>query len=134
MSKNMKTTLLLASVAVALYLGWRWYENRQATSSSDTGNVTGTLGSNLNSIAPDLVGGSTGPTVQPAVSVPVTVQYTEDMSSQMPQQDGSPMLNPALQNNPVLTQAEQAAQQSDQAGQSPTANDLADPTAQGMVA
>jgi hypothetical protein len=57
MDKKAKTTLILAGVAVAAYLAYRWYMNKQANSQS-----TGQLGSNLNSVAPALIGGSSGPT------------------------------------------------------------------------
>ena len=55
MSKRMRVILILIAVAVAGYLAYRWWQNRQ-------GNSTGSgLGANLNSAAPELVGGSSGP-------------------------------------------------------------------------
>lgn len=57
LKKEAKTTLILAAVAVAAYLGYRWYMNKQAANQG-----SGSLGSNLNSVAPALIGGSTGPT------------------------------------------------------------------------
>lgn len=53
MDKRLKTALILAGVAVAVYLGYRWYQNRQSNSQG--------LGANLNSAAPELVAGSSGP-------------------------------------------------------------------------
>lgn len=55
MSKRMRVILILIAVAVALYFAYRWYQNRQSNSSGSG------LGANLNSAAPELVGGSTGP-------------------------------------------------------------------------
>jgi hypothetical protein len=55
MKKQTRIILIVAAVAVAGYLGWRWWQNRQQ------GGGTGQLGTNLNSIAPALVAGSTGP-------------------------------------------------------------------------
>ena len=51
-----KTPLILAGIAVAAWLAYRWWRGRQAT--TDTGVTEGT---NLNSAAPVLVGGSQGP-------------------------------------------------------------------------
>lgn len=60
MSKRTRVILILIAVAVAAYLVYRWYMNRQAANTG-TADTTG-MGSNLNSVAPELVGGSTGPT------------------------------------------------------------------------
>ena len=57
LKKEAKTTLILAGVAVAAYLAYRWYMNKQAANQG-----SGSLGSNLNSVAPALIGGSAGPT------------------------------------------------------------------------
>lgn len=54
MDKRTKQLLIIGAVVLAAYLGYRWYENRQA------GGSTG-LGTNLNSMPTALVGGSTGP-------------------------------------------------------------------------
>lgn len=54
LTKGMRTFLIIAVLAVAAYFAYEWYINRQST----TG---GSLGANLNSVAPELVGGSTGP-------------------------------------------------------------------------
>lgn len=56
-----KTPILLGVAAIALYLGYRWYQNRNSgTGNLGTSSTTGT-GSNLNSLAPELVAGSAGP-------------------------------------------------------------------------
>lgn len=55
MNAKQKKAVLLIAIAAAAYLGYRWWSNRQS-SSSGTG-----LGANLNSLAPALVAGSTGP-------------------------------------------------------------------------
>jgi hypothetical protein len=51
--KRQKTALILVAVAVAAYIGYKWWTNRQSSS--------GQLGANLNSVAPALIAGSTGP-------------------------------------------------------------------------
>jgi predicted negative regulator of RcsB-dependent stress response len=56
LNKNTKIILIVLGVAVAGYLAYRWYQSKQAANQSSTG-----LGSNLNSVAPALVAGSTGP-------------------------------------------------------------------------
>lgn len=56
MTKNQKTALILAGVAVAAYLVYRWYTSQQQNNTNSTG-----LGSNLNSLAPSLIAGSSGP-------------------------------------------------------------------------
>lgn len=54
MNDKQKKVILVIGLAVAAYLGYRWYVNRQ--SNGPTG-----LGTNLNSLPSALVGGSTGP-------------------------------------------------------------------------
>lgn len=54
MDKKTKTILLVVGLAVGAWIAYSWWSNRQ----SGTG---GQLGTNLNSIAPELIGGSTGP-------------------------------------------------------------------------
>lgn len=71
MNKNLRITLILAALAVAGYLGYRWWQNRQASASP-----TGSFGSNLNSVAPELVGGSAGPSAGPAVDLPINITLT----------------------------------------------------------
>lgn len=53
MNPKLKTALIIAGLAVAAYLGYRWWENRSGGSSG--------LGANLNSAAPELIAGSSGP-------------------------------------------------------------------------
>lgn len=74
MNKRTKVIIGVVVVAVAGYLIYRWYQNRQATSD---GTDSGVLGSNLNSVAPELVGGSSGPSVGPAVAMPLTINLSE---------------------------------------------------------
>lgn len=54
-TKGMKTFLIIAALAVAAYFLYEWYVNRQ------NGTTGGSLGANLNSVAPEMVSGSTGP-------------------------------------------------------------------------
>lgn len=53
MNPRLRTALIIAGIAVAAYLGYRWWQNRQGSSQG--------LGANLNSVAPEMVAGSTGP-------------------------------------------------------------------------
>lgn len=55
MNKKTKTVLIAVAVAGAVYLIYKWYVGRQS------GGGGTQLGTNLNSIAPELIGGSTGP-------------------------------------------------------------------------
>lgn len=74
--KNIKLIVVIAAVAVAAFLAWRWWSNRQATGN---GNAVAPGGSsNLNSVAPELIGGSSGPEVGPAVSLPVNITLMEN--------------------------------------------------------
>jgi|HubBroStandDraft_1064217.scaffolds.fasta_scaffold15150_10 hypothetical protein len=78
-SKPVKIGLIVVVVAVAGYLAWRWYANRQ---SGDAGNGVAPGGStNLNSVAPELIGGSSGPDVSPAVAMPISITLTDQGSS-----------------------------------------------------
>lgn len=80
MNKRTRTILIVIGVAVAAYLAYRWYTNRQ---SSATNSPTGSLGTNLNSIAPELVAGSTGPTSGLVYNqAPTTVNLTLPNGSQ----------------------------------------------------
>lgn len=77
MDKRLKTALILVGVAVAVYLGYRWYQNRQSSSQG--------LGSNLNSAAPELVAGSSGPSSGlNYYAGSTTVDITEPVTSQKP--------------------------------------------------
>jgi hypothetical protein len=54
--KKAKTALIIGGLAVAAYLIYRWYQNKQSNQQNQ-----GQLGTNLNSVAPALIGGSSGP-------------------------------------------------------------------------
>lgn len=73
LKKNHKILLGVAAAAIAAYFLYRWWQNRQA---GQVNSPTGALGTNLNSVAPELVGGSSGPSVGPAVSLPVNITLT----------------------------------------------------------
>jgi hypothetical protein len=73
--KETKIILVVVALAIAGYIAVRWYENRQVASNGNTQGGAAD-GSNLNSIAPELVGGSTGPSIGPALSTPVTINVT----------------------------------------------------------
>jgi len=70
--------ILLAVLVIGGFLVMRWYENKKAAEANNNGqaNNLGPTGSNLNSIAPELVGGSTGPSIGPAMSVPIDITVT----------------------------------------------------------
>lgn len=72
-----KTPLILAGIAVAAYLAYRWWQSRQSAS------PTGGLGTNLNSVAPELVGGSSGPDSGITYSPPSpTISITEPVDTE----------------------------------------------------
>lgn len=58
MSKRTRIILIILALAVVAYFAYRWWQNRN--SGGLQGNTSGT-GSNLNSLAPSLVAGSSGP-------------------------------------------------------------------------
>ena len=95
MKREAKIVLVLGVVAVAGYLFWRWYQARQAAAQGGQGAVS-QLGSNLNSIAPELVGGSAGPSSGPQVTMPVTISLTESATPR-----GLEPESPAVQMQPV---------------------------------
>lgn len=80
MNKNLKIGLIVVAVVIAAYFAWRWWQNRQQ---STIQSPTQAFGTNLNSVAPELVGGSAGPSVgsAPAVSLPVNITLTEPTHS-----------------------------------------------------
>ena len=80
MDKRWKTLIIVGVVAVAGYLAWRWYQNYKANTPGG-----GQLGTNLNSIAPELVGGSQGPTAQPAFNVPVNISVSSSNPAPPPE-------------------------------------------------
>jgi hypothetical protein len=94
MNKTGKALLLAGVAAVAVFLAWRWWQNRQAATAGG-----GQLGTNLNSIAPELVGGSSGPVAQPAFDVPVNITVSSSSPPPDSPDDGDKMI-PA---NPVGT-------------------------------
>lgn len=94
MNKNAKIAIIVVVVAVGGYLAWRWYQNYKAAQPGG-----GQLGTNLNSIAPELVGGSQGPVAQPAFDVPININVSS--SSPPPETpDAQDQMVPA---NPVGT-------------------------------
>lgn len=90
--KTIKTLILVAVLAGGAYLAYRWYENYKT---GQSGGGVPQLGTNLNSIAPYLVGGSSGPAVAPAVNTPVNITITESSTSKMPALDGSNSAGPS---------------------------------------
>lgn len=87
MSKRARTILIVAAVLVAAYFVYRWYTSRQ---SAMTNSPTGGLGTNLNSIAPELVAGSTGPSSGLTYNqAPTTVNLTLPNGSQSQTLTGS---------------------------------------------
>lgn len=75
MNKRTAITLaVVAGVVVVGYVIYRWWQSRAAAAG---GSPTGTFGTNLNSVAPELVGGSSGPSVGPALSAPVNITLNE---------------------------------------------------------
>lgn len=101
--KRIVWLLVAAGVAVVAYVAYRWY---QANASSNS--PTGSLGTNLNSVAPELVGGSAGPSVGPAFNMPVNVTYTQSSSKSAEMPDTSMLgVNAATGNNLTDTSADQ---------------------------
>jgi hypothetical protein len=113
MNKGIKIALVVGAAAIAAWLAWRWYQQRQASTPGG-----GQLGTNLNSIAPFLVGGSSGPTAQPAVNVPVNINYTESSPAPLPETpDSDDMMIPANATSSYGGSSNALTQQSDAAGQ-----------------
>lgn len=88
MNRNMRLALIAALVVGAGYFAFRWWQNRNASpSAGSVSNLTTsgglTLGTNLNSKAPNLVGGTSaaGPNVGPAVELPVNVTMNSTVQS-----------------------------------------------------
>lgn len=57
MDKRVKWGLIGLAAVVVAYFGYQWWQNR----SSSGGSGVPQLGTNLNSVAPELIAGSTGP-------------------------------------------------------------------------
>ncbi|MGH9207787.1 MAG: hypothetical protein ACRD1G_14735 [Acidimicrobiales bacterium] len=77
MSKNTRTLLIAAAFLVAAYLAYRWYAGKKAADAGSS--ITPGIGSNLNSVAPDLIGGAaaSGTYAGPAASIPVSITLNE---------------------------------------------------------
>jgi len=89
-TKNAKIAIGVAVLAVGAYLVYRWYQNRQAQTSGQS--AISQLGSNLNSMAPELVGGSSGPTSGPQVTMPVTITLTDSRTKQPEMASSQPVI------------------------------------------
>jgi hypothetical protein len=87
--KSIKTLIIAGVLVVGAWFAWRYYQNYKA---GQTGGGVPQLGTNLNSVAPELVGGSTGPAVAPAVNTPINITITDNTSKQMPETPNVPML------------------------------------------
>lgn len=86
MTKKEKIYIGIAAGAIAAYFIVVWWRNHMTAQNSTGSGPTGSLGSNLNSVAPELVGGSSGPSVGPALSVPVNITLT---STEPPESAGN---------------------------------------------
>ena len=85
MNKQTRIWLFVGAAAIAVYFLYRYIQNRGGTESG-----SGALGTNLNSVAPELIGGSSGPSQGPAVDVPVTINVTDTSSTGSPDSDAFP--------------------------------------------
>jgi hypothetical protein len=109
-NKQVRLLLIIGGLAVVAYVGWRWYQSRLAASGTSP---TGTLGTNLNSIAPELVGGSSGPAVAPAVDVPVNITLSSTSTVPLPAAGPNNMIPVNhKQRHPVNAQTEAAGDSS----------------------
>lgn len=98
MNKRTRIILIVVGLAVAAYLAYRWYAAK--SSSTATGNAT--LGTNLNSVAPELIAGSSGPSsglnyTAPATTIYLTMPTTTQTASNMtgkPISQGTPSEQP----------------------------------------
>lgn len=94
MKLDRKHLLLLGLVIiVGGFILVRMYEKKKAQQNQQQNNL-GPTGSNLNSIAPELVGGSTGPSIGPALSVPIDITVTSQGSAPSSQTSVGTMANP----------------------------------------
>jgi hypothetical protein len=118
MNKKTKTLLIVAVVAVAGYLAFRWYQNRKAQQGAAEQSPTGAFGTNLNSVAPELIGGSTGPSVGPVLSSPVSITLNETSAQTAPVEPGDEDtqmgVNDTDASNPMKRQRASAGQQGEQ--------------------
>lgn len=108
MSKRTKTILIVIAVVIAAYIAYRWWTNRQSNADNSQ-----SLGANLNSAAPELVGGSSGPdsglNYNPGttiIDIPNPDGSTNTNGQQPPPQEGTPIKqkkpgNPVHAKSPV---------------------------------
>lgn len=97
--KTVLTVAIVGALAVGGYFLWQWWKGYQAQGGGNLG-----LGTNLNSVAPELVGGSAGPTVQPAVSLPVNITLSEQVASAQPPAEAMQPVS-AAPDNPLTSAA-----------------------------
>lgn len=105
MNKKWVIIGLVALAALAVYLFLR--SRSSASAGSDEGNEVAPGGStDLNSVAPELVGGSSGPTVNPAVQLPVNITLTEQAANAPKPQKQDVDMTPGkgIQANPIQRQ------------------------------
>lgn len=94
MSKRTRVILIVAAVAIAAYLAYRWYKVKQG------GQNPQGLGSNLNSPAPEL---NAAPSVGPAVAVPVTISISH-ANTEAPPEEANPysrMITNTVEKSPL---------------------------------
>lgn len=98
--------VLLIAAGVFLYLRSR---NNKEETNEDTGAVAPGGSSNLNSVAPELVGGPSGPDVSPTLSLPVNITLNEESKAPKPQVLGTPMQPGARQGTVPTNRQREAA-------------------------
>lgn len=93
MSKRTKVLVIVAVLAVAVYLGYRYLKSQQSgDGSGDGGQNPEGLGSNLNSPAP-LDALNAAPSVGPAVSIPLSVSITHSDQKSVTDEAANPYSN-----------------------------------------
>src|SRR5215469_13487691 len=93
----------VALIGIGIYL---YLRNRGEENAEDTGAVAPGGSTNLNSVAPELVGGPSGPDVTPQVSLPVNITLTTTETAPPPQLTGPEMeAGQMIQGSPVQRQA-----------------------------
>lgn len=109
MKLSKKTWIIIGVVALLAGAAFLFLRSRSGQTTDDEGNEVAPGGSaDLNSVAPELVGGSSGPVVGPAVSLPVNITLTEQASQAPkpqvlgPDMDSGP--RPDMNMNPVHRQ------------------------------